>query len=121
MNNLRNTIIDLLDRCENNIINEEIVLIEAEVLFGKHYLDIDYPKNDYRSIIIEVLSQLEIIHHQWILKDDISQIRKFLNTSTGNELNAWKDWENYWQNIDFKKRDILIKTSTFYMQYKTNT
>ena len=105
MKNLRNSIIDLLDRWENNSINEEKVLIEAEVLFDNHYKEQDYPKNDYRSIIIEVLSQLEIIHHQWILKEDISQIRKFLNTTTDNELKAWRDW----QNIDLKKRESSIK------------
>jgi len=114
MENISETILNLLDQWEAGTINELEVLNESEKLYLQHYQGNEIPKSDYKSIPIEVLSHLEILHHQWIIKDDIPIIRTFLNTSDGNELEAWKNWEKYWNAIDLDNRKEQIKNIELY-------
>jgi len=118
MNNLKDKIYSLLNRWRTDSISKEQVLIEAEDLFGKYYKGVDFPMSDYKSILIEILSQLEIINHQWIIKDDIPAILEFMKTSKGNELQAWEKWEEYWNKIDFEKREKLLGNCEFYTAVK---
>jgi hypothetical protein len=121
MKKLREAIGDLMNQWEVGAIDEHTVLVEAEKLFEQYYQGIDYPKSDFRSILVEILSQLEILHHQWIIKEDISVIKAFLNTTRGNELQAWDNWIEYWESIDFEQRKNRLKGNEFYTTTQQNT
>lgn len=62
------------------------------------------PRDDSRSIPIEVRSHLEILNHQLIVPEDIPAILAFLDTPPGEELAAWHVWESYWNNMDYDRR-----------------
>jgi len=67
-----------------------------------------YPDSDYRSVAVEVLSQLDTLNHQLITISDISTILGFLDTPRGRELDGWRRWRQYWKDIDYdaRKRDL---------------
>lgn len=114
MRKLKNKIENLLARWETDSINERELLFEAEELFGQHYEAKELPKTNYESILIEILSHLEVLHHQLIIKDDIPAFRKFLNVTEDKELQAWKEWEKYWESINFDDRKMLLRSNEFY-------
>ncbi len=110
----RETIKDLLEQWELGKIDEKHVHSQAETLWGQEDWP-NYSKEDPKSIAIEVLSQLDILNVQLIMKEDIPILIEFLNTEPGKELEAWKKWEKYWNNIDFEKRKMLVKDNPYYI------
>ena len=75
---------DVVDEAEN---------LEAELL--KTYRSLDYPKDDYRSIIAEVVVMLAIAHHEEIMPDDIPALRCLLGTHRGQEVQAWQAFNHH--------------------------
>lgn len=65
-------------------------------------------KQKETSVEYEVISQLEILNHQLIIKEDIPVIIQFLKNEN------WEDWEKYWNQIDFKKRKKILRGDKFY-------
>ncbi|MGH9894476.1 MAG: hypothetical protein ACREA0_21340 [bacterium] len=76
----------------------------------------EYPDADPRSIVVEVLSQLSMLNAQWITRDDIPAILSFLDSTPGEEKQAWQNWEKYWEELDYRKRREEIAGNPFYSQ-----
>lgn len=118
---IKKEINNLLSNWEEGELDEYGLLDESEKLFKRTFKGIEFSKSDYRSIVTEVLSHLEILNHQLIIKEDIPTIRKFLNTNKGNEIEAWKVWEKYWNEIDFDNRKEQLLENEFYSTTQENT
>ena len=104
----RHLLMDLLRKWETGVFDEGQVHIEAESLWESGGEWPIYPKDDARSVGIEVLSNLDIMNQAFIGRDDIPAIRRFLQTPAGSELDAWKTWESYWDKIDFGDREKAL-------------
>ncbi len=101
--NLREELNQLLIRWNTGILTADEVHLEAERLLDNHgWIEIN--KSDPRSIEYELLSQLDLLNHQLITKDDISAMLCFLHASAGDEIKAWENWAEYWTRIDINKR-----------------
>lgn len=109
----RQTIIDLLERWKLGQLTE-IELHEEIESFWERGNWPQFPREDPRSILVEVLSQLDILNHQLIAKDDIPAIIEFLHTPKGKELEAWKSWKEYWASVDYERRKQLLKHNPYY-------
>lgn len=72
------------------------------------------PEEDSHSIPLEVVSQLDILNHQWIVRDDIPAILDFLNTEPGDEILAWSRWRSYWAGIDYEARKRMLREDPYY-------
>ena len=78
----RNHLLDILDKWEVGNLSEVEVHEIAEKLFEqKNWPDCD--EGNFRSILVEVLSHLEILNHQLITQEDIPAIVQFLKTPEG--------------------------------------
>ncbi|WP_218080299.1 hypothetical protein [Anthocerotibacter panamensis] len=111
---------NLLDLWSLGSLDARKVHEEAEKLWESIQPDSFYPKDNYKSIIIEVLSQLEILNHQLIMPDDIPAILRFLDTPNGKELQGWEDWLNYWENIDMDVRRENLRSNPYYCSVLEN-
>jgi len=109
----RQTIIDLLERWKSGQLTEIEVHEEIEFIWERGSWP-QYPHEDSRSILVEVLSQLDALNHQLITRDDIPAIIDFLRTPKGKELDAWKIWKEYWENVDYERRKQLLKHNPYY-------
>ncbi len=109
----RKTIIDLLARWRLDQLTEVELHEEIESIWERDDWS-QYPHEDSRSILVEVLSQLEVLNHQLIIKEDIPAIVDFLSTPKGKELEAWKNWMAYWDNVDYERRKQLLKHNPYY-------
>lgn len=109
----RRRLLDLLDKWEEGILSEVEVHEQAEKLWEQNDWP-DYDEGDSRSIGIEVLSQLEILNHQLITKEDIPAILHFLETPEGRERDGWDAWRRYWNNLDFTARKERLKNLPYY-------
>ncbi|RZI45291.1 hypothetical protein EDM53_05475 [Rickettsiales endosymbiont of Peranema trichophorum] len=83
-----------------------------------------YTSNDLRNaslserehfIVIEVLQYLEFINMNLVTKDDIPHILEFIDGADHND--AYKKWNEYLNNIDYKSRADLLKGEAFYEDY----
>ena len=104
----------LLKRWQTEEIDERTVHEEAESLWEEQEHWPTYPKDDPRSIAVEVLSQLEILNHQLITRADIPAMLEFLNTPQGSELRGWSVWERYWEKLDLDTRKKALKDNPYY-------
>jgi len=77
-----------------------------------------YEQEDLRSIAIEVVFQLDDLYQQLVIKEDIPVILKFLDTPVGTELEAWKTWQEYWDNINYIVRQDSLENKPYYSQFK---
>ena len=106
-------LLNLLDKWAKNEITEIDILEETEVLLEQTTW-IEFKENNPQSIIFDVLSNLEALCTQLIIKEDIPAIIAFLNTPKGKEKKGWKDWKEYWDKIDFKNRQEFLRNHPFY-------
>lgn len=74
----------------------------------------DYPREDPRSIVMEVLDHLEALNHQLVTPADIPAILNFLAAKPGKEAEAWDRWEEYWESVDFEKRKQDLSKDPYY-------
>jgi hypothetical protein len=95
-------------------LDERSVHEEAEALYEQLEPLPEYPPEDARSIPIEVLSHLEILNHQLIVREDIPAILDFLETHPGKELEAWSQWEAYWNTLDYDERMERLRDNPYY-------
>ncbi len=107
-------ILDIIRRWKSGEITAEIVHGEAEHLITQWEWP-QYPKNDHRSIVVEVLSHLEILSYQLITEEDIPTINAFLNTPKGEEMAGWQAWEAYWDHLDFNERRKTLANHPYYI------
>jgi hypothetical protein len=105
----------LLDRWQRGLIDERAVHETAEDLFAKYGEEPPlYPRDDHRSIVLEVVSQLEVLNHQLITPVDVPAFFEFLATPLGGELAAWEKWTRYWDRVDYKRRAKDLASNPYY-------
>jgi hypothetical protein len=107
----------LLQRWQDDEIDKEVVHEEAEALWDSFKRWPSYPRQDPRSIPLEVLSHLEILDHQLITRGDVPAILEFLDSSPGRELEGWRRWLRYWNELDMHKRVESLKDDPYYSAY----
>lgn len=117
MDRLRMKVRDLLEKWLRGEVGEHEVMEEAERLIDTLGWP-EFPEGDDRSIAMEVLSQLEILGHQLITKQDIPAMLHFLSADTGHSLEAWSQWREYWNGVDFSERRQKLKGNPFYSQLR---
>lgn len=105
---------ELLERWARGDLDERLVHQEAEARYEELEPVPKFPRDDSRSIPIEILSHLEILNHQLIVPEDIPAILAFLDTSPGEELEAWQTWESYWSNVDYDERIERLRDNPYY-------
>lgn len=74
----------------------------------------EYPKHDPRSIAVEVLTQLDLLNHQLITREDIPTILEFLDTPAGAESDGWERWRDYWAEADLGARSSALQDDPYY-------
>jgi hypothetical protein len=109
----RGVIRSLLQRWRSNEIDERGVHKEAERLLDEHGW-IEYPENDDRSVVLEVLSQLGILNRQLVTREDIPAMLGFLDTPPGEASQGWQTWRRYWNSLDYEKRREELKQNPYY-------
>jgi|SRR5215831_1910626 len=110
----RDILLDLLRNWESGVFDETRVHAAAESLWEAAGDWPTYPKGDARSIAIEVLSNLDTMNVGFIGREDIPAMRAFLETSPGDEIDAWKTWDAYWAKVDFDVREQLLGADGYY-------
>jgi len=110
----RSVLRQILIRWQAGEIDEREVHEEAEAILDRYTGERDLPESDERSIGLEVASQLEILNHQLITKDDIPVMLRFLDTERGREIEAWDEWRRYWDSIDYETRRRQLRHNTYY-------
>ncbi len=73
-----------------------------------------YPVGDTTSIVLEIISNLEILNHQLITADDIPAMLDFLDTPAGKEQEGWTKWKIYMGSIDWNQRKLELKGNCYY-------
>ncbi len=111
---LKDLVLQILENWKTGEINEIIAQEKAEKLCEEfmHYENLPYSNPE--AIAYEILSQLEILSHQLIIKEDIPFMIDFLNTKAGEEKKAWESWQNYWDEIDISDRLDKLRDNNFY-------
>lgn len=112
--NLRKTLLELLDKWAAGALSEKEMHESAESLWEER----DWPDlspEDEGSVVVEALCQLDMLNAQWITKNDIPVIRKFLNTPPGQTSTAWVEWSRYWDNMDMERRRAEIADNAYYI------
>jgi hypothetical protein len=104
----------LLDRWQTGAINERTVHETAEELWARYGEAPVYPKEDPRSIALEVVSQLEVLNYQLITPVDVPAFLEFLGAPAGRELAAWERWTSYWDGIDYQRRAVELADKSYY-------
>lgn len=74
-----------------------------------------HSKQEYISILEEIVGQLGILHHQYMMKKDVPAFLKFLDAEPGTYEQAWQEWEEYWENIDSEARRKELEKNPFYL------
>ena len=105
---------DLLRKWAQGRLSERQVHDEAEKLWNSEVWAYVSEADD-RSIAIEVLSQLDAMNHQLVIKDDIPAMGDFLNTPLGSSLQGWKSWKKYWASLNFDSRRRELAENKFYI------
>lgn len=68
------------------------------------YEHLDIPKDDTRSIVLEVLVTLSTLFSSDVLAEDIPTMLEFLETPAGAEASGWAAWEAYWDKTGWNRR-----------------
>ena len=111
---LSHSLRQLLRRWGRGEVDERAVHRCAERLWEELGGGAEYPRQDPRSIPVEVLSHLEILDQQLVLPEDIPEILAFLDAPRGKELQAWSRWELYWDTRDYDERLERLKDNPHY-------
>lgn len=114
MNRLRTKLLKLLDDWKANFKNERDVHRKAEDWFEAVEWH-EYGEDDPRSIVLEVLGQLDSLNYQCIMKDDIDSMVCFLRTPQGNEIDGWAKWRAYWDGVDLEERKKKLANRPYYV------
>src|SRR5450759_3728298 len=113
----RDSLVDLLRRWQSGENSHWTVVNEAEAaeeaLFGNLEAVPASPRTDPNSVGLAVLELLADAHVQRVLPEDIPAILKFLAVETGQELEAWQDFDAYWDSVDFAAREELASRLYF--------
>lgn len=110
----RDTLRQLVKEWSGGNIDERDVHERAEELYEEYECpnaDMSHPD----SIPIEVLSQLEILNLQLITPDDVPAILQFLDTASGLEVEGWRAWCLYWEQINYDKRKMELSSNEYYI------
>lgn len=103
LNELRQDLLTLLTDWIEGRVSEMDVLEIAEDLASIWGWK-EFSRSDSRSSVMEVLSQLEIMHHQPILAKDAPVLIDFMLTAIENPEKSWRNWDQYWDSIDHEQR-----------------
>ena len=95
--------------------DEEQVRSEIEMIEINNRTKEKHSKKEYISILEEIVGQLGILHHQYMMKSDVPVFLKFLNVEPGTYEQAWQEWEDYWENIDEEARRKELAKNPFYV------
>ena len=113
----RDSLINFLGRWQRGEISHWDVVNEAEeaeeALFGNLEVIPESPRNDPGSIGLAVLELLAEAHVQQILLEDVPAILRFLSAKAGHELEAWQEFDRYWDSIDFAAREEVASRLYF--------
>ena len=99
-------------------INETEVLDRAGVIETYYHLrkhKASYTRDQIESRLEEILYKLDGIHYQLIIKKDIPRMIEFLQAEPKDHSKAWRNWEKYWEGIDYDKRRTELGNNTFYI------
>lgn len=96
-------------RAEINVID---VHVKAEGIWDRCADWPELPKFHPNSITVEVLALLSGAIVQRLTPQDIPAILRFLNTPEGEELDGWREFEDYWDGVDFDVRDERMKAAS---------
>jgi hypothetical protein len=106
---------ELLHQWQQEKIDEQRIHIEAESLYEALSDSINRPSEEEQdSIIYEILSHLSLLHYQLIIPEDIPAIFKFLDTPHSGLHEGWKEWREYWDNLDVNHRRESLKHNPYY-------
>lgn len=105
----------LVNEWARDLLSTEQLHALAEALWEAGGEWAEYAESDPRSIDVEALSQLEIMNHQLITRDDAPALLSFLATKPGGEQQAWQAWRAYWQSIDYSARTRELAGDRFYV------
>jgi hypothetical protein len=110
---LKVRLLSILNEWEVGEIDEYQLHHTAEDLFNRYDWKV-FDKSEPESVIMEALSHVEIMNHQLVIKQDIPIIINFIE---GCETpgDSWCKWSNYWDNIDYDARKLVLKSNVFYM------
>ncbi len=109
-------LIDIMEKWKNGDINEIIVHECVEDFLEKENFQYSNSENNsYESIILEVLSQLDILNRQLICQEDIEAINNFIINGEESPIESWSKWTNYWDNIDYEERKINLSDNPYYI------
>lgn len=110
----RKLLLDLMDLWKKGDLDETQLHERAEALWEQKDWPL-YAEDDPHSIAIEVLSQLDILNHQLITREDIPAIVDFLSTPEGQEKAGWDAWKRYWDDMNLEKRKNELKNNSYYI------
>lgn len=115
----RSELIELVSKWEAGVLDERQVHEAAETIWSEYRGPRELPREDSRSIAVEVASQLEILNHQLITTHDIAAILSFLETPSGEETDAWEEWLRYWDSLDYEERQTQLASNPYYSANRT--
>ncbi len=110
---LKLKLVGLMKLWQEQQIDEKDVHRIAEELWDEQEWG-PYSESDTRSIAVEVLSYLDVLNHILITAEDIPTIINFLKTASGNEVQGWQVWKEYWSKIDIHQRKENLKSNPYY-------
>lgn len=108
----RQTLEGLLEDWQKGRLSPRDVHERAEQIWEAHD---DWPRSpgEPGAILAEVVSNLDVLNHQLITKEDIPAFLEFLRTPPGQEAEAWDKWRRYWDAIDFEERERQFGDSLY--------
>lgn len=74
----------------------------------------DLPREDRRSVVLEVLAQLDILNQQLIIQDDVPALLRFMEQGKQDAPRAWRSWEQYWEGVDLEARQAMLSGDPAY-------
>lgn len=106
---------NILIRWATGRYDEEQVRSEIEMIEINNRTQEEYSRTEYISILEEIVAQLGVLHHQYMMRSDVPVFLKFLNATPGTYERAWQEWEDYWENIDEETRRKELAKNPFYI------
>lgn len=111
----------MLNRWQRGEINHWDVVDEAEAIEESLWENVEtiphVEKGDICSISLAVLDLLSSAHISWVMPVDIPVLLKFLETPTGEELEGWKRFDAYWEEMDMNARQQEANALYFEKSY----
>ncbi len=105
LSEIRVKLLNLLQQWQDRAITSQTLHREAEIIWESRSEWPDLPTQHRDSPVIEVLSHLDMMNHQRVLRNDASEIIDFLEATTDIVPDAWVRWKKYWEAIDYPSRE----------------